>query len=321
MYILTGGAGFIGSNILKALNARGVQDIVVVDNLTRGEKFKNLVGAKFADYIDKNDFLPMLEAGKFKKITAVIHQGACSDTTERDGKYMMRNNYSYSVSLASHCIFHEVPFIYASSASVYGNGECGFRESFECEAPINVYAYSKYLFDQWVRAHFEEASPTFVGLRYFNVYGYGEFHKGRMRSMVSQAFEQIEATGKIKLFTDGEQSRDFVFVDDVVDIVLFFLDNHGKKGIFNVGTGSLRTFNDLARTVISACERGEIEYIPFPEDLRGKYQNRTQADLTALRAAGYSKDFTSLENGVTEYVEQLRKIRENVVNPTPRDSP
>jgi ADP-L-glycero-D-manno-heptose 6-epimerase len=315
MYIITGGAGFIGSNILKALNKRGITDIIVVDDLSQNEKFKNIVGLHFNDYIDKTDFINYITECKIKKITALIHHGACSDTTESDGKYMMDNNYLYSRILAEYSIAHEIPFIYASSASVYGIGENGFAESFECEAPINIYAYSKYLFDQWVRKHFNEISSTFVGLRYFNVYGHGENHKGKMSSIVLQAYEQIKTAGKIKLFMgygnikDGEQSRDFIYIDDVISIVMFFIDNPLKKGIFNVGTGKSRSFNQLAGILIDCCGAGEVEYIPFPEKLKGKYQNYTQAELGALRSVGYDNEFISLENGIKKYAEILNDKR------------
>jgi len=311
MYILTGGAGFIGCNILKALNERGITDIIVVDNLKRSEKFKNIAGLRFSDYIDKNDFIGYITGGKIKKITALIHHGACSDTTETDGKYIMDNNYTYSRILAEYSIMQDIPFIYASSASVYGVGENGFTESFECEAPMNIYAYSKYLFDQWVRKHFHEISSTFVGLRYFNVYGHGEYHKGKMSSMVLQAYEQIRNTQIIKLFQghgsikDGEQSRDFVYIDDVVSVVMFFIETSFKKGVFNVGSGISRSFNDLARILIDCCGTGEIEYIPFPNELKGKYQNYTKAELGALRSAGYDKEFTSLEDGIKKYYKLL----------------
>ena len=312
MYILTGGAGFIGSNILKALNERSVTDIIVVDNLTRNEKFKNIVGLHFSDYIDKTDFINYITQGKIENITAVIHQGACSDTTETNGKYMMDNNYTYSRILAEYSIAHDIPFIYASSASVYGLGDKGFTESFECEAPINIYAYSKYLFDQWVRNRLHKISSTFVGLRYFNVYGPNEHHKGKMSSMALQAYEQIETTRKIRLFKgcenikDGEQRRDFVYIDDVISIVMFFIDNPFKKGIYNVGTGKARSFNELARALIDCYGAGEIEYVPFPDKLVGKYQNYTQAELSALRSVGYNNEFVSLEDGIKKYMEILK---------------
>ena len=311
MYIVTGGAGFIGSNIIKALNERGITEIVVVDNLAKSEKFKNLVGLHFSDYIDKADFKRHIAEGRMRKITALIHHGACADTTESDGKYMMDNNYSYSRILAEYSMARNIPFIYASSASVYGIGENGFRESFDCERPINIYAYSKYLFDQWVRKHLHAVSSTFVGLRYFNVYGPNEYHKGKMSSMVLKAYQQIKAVEKVKLFQgygnvmDGEQNRDFIFIDDVVSVVLFFIENPLKKGIFNVGTGKARSFNELARITIDCYGAGGIEYIPFPEELKDKYQNYTQAELNELRAVGYDKEFTSLEDGIAKYLKSL----------------
>jgi ADP-L-glycero-D-manno-heptose 6-epimerase len=311
MYILTGGAGFIGSNILKALNKRGVTDIIVVDNFTKNEKFKNLVGTHFHDYIDKTEFINCITEGKIKEIAAIIHHGACSDTTLSDGKYMIYNNYTYSRILAEYSISHSIPFIYASSASVYGIGENGFAESFECEKPINIYAYSKYLFDQWVRARFHDISSTFVGLRYFNVYGPNEYHKGKMRSMVIQAYEQFKAARKIRLFQgygnvmDGEQKRDFIYIDDAVSVVMYFLDSQLSKGIVNVGSGAARSFNELARGLINCCGAGEIEYVPFPDELKGKYQNYTKAELGALRSLGYENEFTSLEDGIRKYVEIL----------------
>jgi len=311
MYVLTGGAGFIGSNILKALNERGITDIIVVDDLTKNEKFRNIVGRHFSDYIDKTDFMNCIIEDKIKNITALIHHGACSNTTESNGKYMMDNNYVYSRILAEYSIDHGIPFIYASSASVYGTGANGFNESFECEAPINIYAYSKYLFDQWVRRYLHEISSTFVGLRYFNVYGPNEYHKGKMSSMILQAYEQIKSTRKMKLFSgfgnvkDGEQKRDFIYIDDVISIIMFFIDGINKKGIFNVGTGKPRSFNELAQILIDCYGAGEVEYIPFPSELIGKYQNYTCAELGTLRSAGYDNEFTSLENGIRKYIEIL----------------
>ena len=319
MYIVTGGAGFIGSNIVKGLNDIGIDDILVVDNLKNSEKFRNLVGLRFSQYMDKQDLLDFLATDEDLELDGIIHQGACSDTTERDGRYMMENNYNYTRCLAQWCIANSTPFVYASSASVYGNGKNGFKEDFANEAPINIYAYSKYLFDQWARNWFDDVDTTFVGLRYFNVYGPNEAHKCKMASMAFHGFNQLAATGKIKLFrgidgvADGDQRRDFVFVKDVVDVVLHFaLEGLSKKrkttqGVFNVGTGAARSFRELAEAVIAANGKGgKIEYIPFPDELRGQYQNYTQADLTALRKAGYKAKFTSLEDGVAEYVTELK---------------
>ena len=324
--IVTGAAGFIGSNIVKALNTRGVTDIVAVDNLTKADKFKNLVDCEIAEYVDKKDFLDVVESGELGgDIEAVLHQGACSDTMETDGRYMMENNYRYSLSLMEWCQEEAVPFIYASSASVYGGGKV-FAESRECEAPLNVYGYSKFLFDQAVRPRLADASAQVVGFRYFNVYGPRESHKGRMASVAYHFFNQYRATGKIKLFAgndgyaNGEQRRDFVSIEDVVKVNLHFLDNEKVSGIFNLGTGRSQTFNDVAVASLNACRaldgkaaltleemktQNLIEYVAFPEALKGKYQSFTEADLTNLRAAGYSEKFLTVEEGVSRYIPQL----------------
>jgi ADP-L-glycero-D-manno-heptose 6-epimerase len=323
-FIVTGAAGFVGSNVVKALNARGETDIVAVDNLSRSEKVANLSDLEISDYVDKGDFLVRLAAGDFgTKITAVLHQGACSDTMETDGRYMMQNNYEYSQALMRWCLDRGVRFIYASSASVYGAGRV-FKESREHEAPLNVYGYSKFLFDQAVRRVLATNPKTQVaGFRYFNVYGPREDHKGRMASVAFHFFDQYRAEGRVKLFEGsagygpGEQVRDFISVEDVVRVNLFFLDHPGKSGIFNVGTGHAQAFNDVARATVNAIRksRGEkslsleemraaraIEYIPFPVQLVGKYQSYTQADMGALRAAGYQEKFMDVEEGVGRYV-------------------
>jgi ADP-L-glycero-D-manno-heptose 6-epimerase len=326
--IVTGAAGFIGSNIVKALNTRGVTDIVAVDNLTKADKFKNLVDCEIAEYVDKKDFLDVVESGELGgDIEAVLHQGACSDTMETDGRYMMENNYRYSLSLMEWCQEEAVPFIYASSASVYGGGRV-FAESRECEAPLNVYGYSKFLFDQAVRPRLADASAQVVGFRYFNVYGPRESHKGRMASVAYHFFNQYRATGKIKLFAgndgyaNGEQRRDFVSIEDVVKVNLHFLDNEKVSGIFNLGTGRSQTFNDVAVASLNACRaldgkaaltleemktQSLIEYVAFPDALKGKYQSFTQADLTNLRSAGYTGDFLTVEEGVSSYIPQLAR--------------
>jgi ADP-L-glycero-D-manno-heptose 6-epimerase len=331
-YIVTGAAGFIGSNIIKALNDRGIRDIVAVDNLTRADKFKNLVDCEIAEYVDKKDFLSVVESGELSgDIEALIHQGACSDTMETDGRYMMENNYRYSLSLFEWALEEGVPFIYASSASVYGDGKT-FKESREYEAPLNVYGYSKFLFDQAVRARvghdFNEATSQIAGFRYFNVYGARESHKGRMASVAYHFFNQYRATGKVRVFAgsdgyaDGEQRRDFVSVEDVVKVNLYFLDNPDVSGIFNLGTGRSQTFNDAAVATVNACralegkpaqtlaemhQAGTIEYIPFPDALKGKYQSFTQADLGNLRDAGYAEEFLTVEQGVANYIPLLAK--------------
>jgi ADP-L-glycero-D-manno-heptose 6-epimerase len=329
-YIVTGAAGFIGSNIVKALNERGITDIVAVDNLTKADKFRNLVDCEIAEYVDKKDFLEVVESGELGgAIDAVLHQGACSDTMETDGRYMMDNNYRYSLSLLEWCQEESVPFIYASSASVYGGGSV-FREEREFESPLNVYGYSKFLFDQAVRPRLEEASAQIAGFRYFNVYGPRENHKGRMASVAYHFFNQYRTNRKINLFegndgyAHGEQRRDFVSVEDVVKVNLYFIDNPDISGIFNLGTGRSQTFNDVAVASLNACRALEgaepltltemksqrlIEYVPFPDALKGKYQSFTQADTTNLRNAGYAEEFLTVEQGVARYIPWLEQTR------------
>ena len=327
MYIVvTGAAGFIGSNLVKALSDRGEHEVLAVDDLKQGDKFVNLVDSDIADYLDKDDFLRELANGAFDgALAAISHQGPCSDTTETDGRYMMQNNYRYSRELFEFCIDEEVPFVYASSAAVYGAGP-DFREERECESPLNVYGYSKFLFDEYVRRNWPERSSQVVGLRYFNVYGAHEQHKGRMASVAFHFFNQYRASGKVRLFegsggyADGEQRRDFVSVEDAVAVNLYFLDHPRQSGIFNVGTGAAQSFNDVAVATVNACRRyagetplaladmrrqGVIEYIPFPPELPGKYQSYTQADISALREAGYAAPLMTVEEGVARYIETL----------------
>jgi ADP-L-glycero-D-manno-heptose 6-epimerase len=327
-YIVTGAAGFIGSNLVKALNERGENNIIAVDNLKRADKFKNLVDCEVADYLDKEDFLKKLQDGFFDGlVSAVLHQGACSDTMETDGRYMMENNYRYTLELLNYCQNEEVPFLYASSASVYGGGGV-FKESREYESPLNVYAYSKFLFDQVVRRRWHKRSAQIVGLRYFNVYGPREQHKGRMASVAYHFFNQYRAEGRVRLFegcdgyANGGQLRDFVSIEDVVKVNMYFLDNPHRSGIFNLGTGQAQSFNDVAVATVNTLRQAEgkpalslaelqqqelISYIPFPDALRGKYQSYTQADIGALRNAGYAEPFLSVEQGVERYVEQMLK--------------
>jgi len=322
-FIVTGAAGFIGSNIVRALNARGETDIVAVDNLARAEKMPNLADCEIADYLDKQDFIDRVRADELDvTVDAVLHQGACSDTMEADGRYMMENNYRYSIDLLDWCGRFEIPFIYASSASVYGAGSV-FRESREHEAPLNVYGYSKFLFDQVVRRRLAGRTAQVAGFRYFNVYGPREAHKGRMASVAFHFFNQYVESGRVRLFEasagygPGEQIRDFVSVEDAVAVNLFFLDHPEISGIFNVGTGRAQSFNDVARATVNAVRRahgknpltleqlleaGTIEYIAFPPQLVGKYQSFTQADVSALRAAGYGAPFLSVDEGVSRYV-------------------
>jgi len=310
--IVTGGAGFIGSNIVKALNERGRSDILVVDNLKNGVKFRNLVDCEILDYMDKEDFLTNIldEADLGDEVEALFHLGACSSTTEWDGRYMMDNNYEYSKALLHWCLDHSTQFIYASSASVYGDGRM-FRETREHEAPLNVYGYSKFLFDQYVRRLAPEMHSQVVGFRYFNVYGPREQHKGSMASVAYHLRNQLLAGENPRLFEgcdgygNGEQSRDFIYVGDAVKVNLWFLDHPEKSGIFNVGTGVAQPFNDVARAVIEHFGRGEIEYIPFPAHLKGRYQSFTEADIAALRTAGYDEPFMSVELGVRAYMEWL----------------
>jgi|EndMetStandDraft_7_1072992.scaffolds.fasta_scaffold02207_6 ADP-L-glycero-D-manno-heptose 6-epimerase len=313
MIIVTGGAGFIGSNLVKQLNkVYPGMPIIVVDDLTDGVKFRNIVDCSIADYIDQNEFLEKIKQNKiFSKLKAVFHQGACSATTEWNGQYIMNINYEYSKSLLHYCLAWKVPFIYASSAAVYGLGTV-FKEELIYEKPVNVYAYSKYLFDQYVRSIFNKIESQVVGLRYFNVYGPKENHKGSMASVVLHAYNQLKSTGIINLFegtdgyADGEQLRDFIYVDDAVAVNLWCLESK-KSGIYNTGTGNCESFNALAQAVIDFYGRGEIRYIPFPEHLRDCYQNFTQADLAKLRSAGYQGVFRSVSKGVKEYLSIMRK--------------
>jgi ADP-L-glycero-D-manno-heptose 6-epimerase len=314
MIIVTGGAGFIGSNLVKQLNLRGYDDVLVVDNLSNGLKYKNLVDCHIADFIDKTVFLSQLQQGVFQgdKITAIFHQGACSSTTEWDGHYMMENNYDYSKRLLHYCQQHKIPFIYASSAAVYG-ADTTSKEQLSCESPLNVYGYSKFQFDQYCRRLRPGFTTQVVGLRYFNVYGPREAHKGSMASVAYHLNNQLKNTDSVRLFegsdgyADGEQRRDFVYVGDVVDVNLWFLDNPHVSGIYNAGTGRSQTFNEVAKAVIAYHGRGKIAYIPFPEHLQGCYQSFTEANLEALRAAGYAQPFKSVEQGVRLYMEWLNR--------------
>jgi ADP-L-glycero-D-manno-heptose 6-epimerase len=329
--VVTGAAGFIGSNIIKGLNARGIDNIIAVDDLTEGDKFRNLADLKIADYLDKDVFYELFAENAFGKVEAVFHEGACSDTMESDGKYMMDNNYTLSCGLFNACQQAGTRLLYASSAATYGGSDT-FRETPEFEQPLNVYGYSKLLFDQRMRRecgnNFKKFKRQVVGFRYFNVYGPREQHKGRMASVAFHQFNQFNAEGKVKLFGEyggyapGAQLRDFVFIDDVVAVNLWFLDNPDKSGIFNLGTGRAQPFNDVALSVVNAmrankgeaaldlagaAQAGLIEYVPFPDALRGKYQCYTQADLTNLRASGCDHAFADVQSGVTQYMATLGK--------------
>ena len=327
--VVTGAAGFIGSNLIKGLNDRGIDDIIAVDDLTQGDKFRNLADLQIADYLDASAFYERFDDGAFGKVEAVFHEGACSDTMETNGQYMMRNNYTLSCNLFDACQSLGTRLLYASSAATYGGSDT-FIESPQFEKPLNVYGYSKLLFDQRLRRecgpNFEDANRQVVGFRYFNVYGPREQHKGRMASVAFHQFHQYQAEGRVKLFgayadfQAGEQMRDFISVDDVVAVNLWFLDHPDQSGLFNLGTGRAQRFNDVALSVVNALRRQSgqaplslasaisqnlIEYIAFPEALRGKYQSYTQADLTALRAAGCDHAFADVQTGVARYIDAL----------------
>jgi len=327
--VVTGAAGFIGSNLIKGLNARGLTNIIAVDDLTQGNKFLNLADLALADYVDADTFYTRFAQGGYGQVDAVFHEGACSDTMEQNGKYMMANNYTLSCRLFDACQAQGTRLLYASSAATYG-GSANFRESPEFEAPLNVYGYSKLLFDQKLRRDigddFSAIRAQVVGFRYFNVYGPREQHKGRMASVAFHQFNQFQAEGKVKLFGEyggyapGAQLRDFVFIDDVVAVNLWFYDHPGQSGIFNLGTGQAQPFNDVALAVVNsfraasksgkeqgaltladAVSAGLIEYITFPDALRGKYQCYTQADLEKLRSTGCNHKFVDVAGGVAQY--------------------
>ncbi len=326
MYVVTGGAGFIGANIVKALNDRGIDDILVVDNLEYADKFRNLTDCEIADFIDKQDFIERIESGSIaEKYSAVFHEGACSDTMEHDGLYMMNNNYEYSKTLLHYCQNKSIPYLYASSAAIYGSGNV-FKEERQYEAPLNIYGYSKFLFDQYIRRMQRNITTQVVGFRYFNVYGPREQHKGRMASVAFHHYGQYQDSNKVKLFEgcdgygNGEQRRDFIFIEDVVSVNLWFMDNPDKNGIFNVGTGRAQPFNDIAVATVNSLraqsgknelglndmvKQNIVEYIDFPDGLKGKYQSFTEADITSLRNIGYDKEFLTVEQGVKRYIDYL----------------
>ncbi len=318
--LVTGAAGFIGCNNVLALNRQGINDVVAVDNLAKAEKFLNLAKCRISDYFDKVDFIERVRKGTAPVPEAIFHQGACSDTMQTDGRYMMQNNYRYTLELFEWAQELRIPFIYASSAATYG-ASTTFVESIENEGPLNVYGYSKYLFDQVLRARMHSLKAPVVGLRYFNVYGPHEQHKGRMASVAFHQYFQFKKEGRVKLFegcqgyANGAQMRDFVYVDDVVDVAMHFM-TAGISGIFNCGTGRAQPFNDVALTVVNslsgenhtlkeAVDAGLIEYIAFPEALKGKYQSFTQADLTKLREAGCEVSFKSVQEGTAKYMHYL----------------
>lgn len=325
--VVTGAAGFIGSNIVKGLNARGIDEIIAVDDLTEGDKFRNLADLRIADYVDAGTFYAKFAENAYGKVEAVFHEGACSDTMETNGKYMMDNNYTLSCSLFNACQASGARLLYASSAATYG-GSATFRETPEFEKPLNIYGYSKLLFDQRMRhecgADFRRTKRQVAGFRYFNVYGPREQHKGRMASVAFHQFNQFRADGKVRLFGDyggygpGQQQRDFVYIDDVVAVNLWFFDHPAQSGLFNLGTGRAQPFNDVAAAVVNALRPGQapldaagaaslglIDYVPFPDALRGKYQCHTEADLSALRSAGCEHAFADVQSGVARYMAAL----------------
>jgi len=312
MVVVTGGAGFIGSAIIWNLNCLGQSDNIVVDELETDEKWKNLNGLKFAEIFHKDHFMEMIldETVPFE-IDAIFHMGACSSTMEKDGDFLLHNNFRYSVELAKYSLAHDVRYIYASSAATYGDGSKGYdddEDNLDILRPLNIYGYSKQLFDVWVKRN--DFFKNFVGLKFFNVYGPNEFHKEDMRSVVNKAFEQACGAGKVKLFKsyseeykDGEQMRDFIYVKDAVDMTLFFYENKDKNGLFNIGTGKARTWNDLAAALFSSMDKhADLEYVDMPLPIRSKYQYYTEANINKLRNAGFDKKIHTLEEGVADYV-------------------
>lgn len=318
MIVVTGGAGFIGANLVKALNARGRSDVMVVDDLTDGTKFVNLADCTLGDYQDKRDFRTRVQAelrgesGGLPAIEAIFHEGACSDTTEWDGRFMLDNNFEYSKDLLHFCQKRGIPFLYASSAATYGGSEI-FREAPEFEKPLNVYGYSKLLFDQYVRQHWDRFTSQVVGFRYFNVYGPREQHKGKMASVAYHHHTQVSQGQNPRLFgawdgyAAGMQSRDFIYVGDVVDVNLWFLDHPQRAGIFNLGTGRAEPFKAIADSVIDFHGKGDIDFIDFPDELKGRYQSYTRADISRLREAGYNAEFKTVAEGVRAYLEWLNR--------------
>ena len=325
--IVTGAAGFIGSNIVRGLNARGITDIIAVDNLTQADKFRNLVDLQIADYVDKTEFYEAFAHGRYGAVDTVFHEGACSDTMQHDGRYMMSNNYAASRALLDACVERGTRLLYASSAAVYGASE-RFVELPEYERPLNVYGYSKLLFDQLVRRRLHGARSQVAGFRYFNVYGPGEQHKARMASVAWHHYNQFRERGRVELFGayggygPGEQRRDFVLVDDVVAVNLWFFDHPRHSGVFNLGSGRAQPFNDIAHAVVNAlrARAGQqelslqqmvdehlVSYIDFPDTLRGKYQCFTQAELHSLRSVGCDHAFADVARGVRSYIERLPK--------------
>jgi ADP-L-glycero-D-manno-heptose 6-epimerase len=316
MIILTGGAGFIGSCFLRKLNDEGIDEIIVVDHLDDSEKWRNLIGKKFSDYIQKDDFLRLVEEHKLPRPKHIVHMGACSSTTLSDAGYFIKNNYEYSKKLAEWALAHKVPFLYASSAATYGDGEKGYSDNegtLEALRPLNMYGFSKHMFDLWVKH--QGLLQKVTGLKFFNVFGPNEYHKGDMMSVICKAFPQVRDEGYIRLFKsyrgeypDGGQKRDFIYIKDAVDVMYYFFRNPQKTGIFNLGTGEARTWNDLAQAMFASMgKKPIIEHIEMPEYLRSKYQYFTQSDMTKVRKAGYAREFTPLEEAVKDYMGYLKE--------------
>jgi len=320
MIIVTGGAGFIGSALIAALNNRNITDILVVDQLGCDQRWKNLRNLSFADYVEKDDFLEMVIDDQFDdSIEAIFHLGACSDTTETNASYLIKNNYEYTKLLAQWATECDIRFIYASSAATYGDGSAGFSDNemeIERLKPLNMYGYSKQLFDLWAQR--TGLLQQIAGLKYFNVFGPNEYHKGDMQSFCLKAFKQISNEAKVRLFKsyesefkDGEQVRDFIYVKDAVDMTLYFLDNPELCGLFNIGTGEPRTWNDLVIAVFVAMgKKPHIEYIEMPDTIRNQYQYYTCADISKLRRAGYNKKTTSLEDSIKDYIQNYLQKNE-----------
>ena len=317
---VTGADGFIGRNVVAELNARGYDDLLLVDSLGRDDKWRNLLGLQYEDLLGPEDFLASVEKGKIADLDAIIHLGACSATTERDADYLLRNNYRYTRTLCEWSLEHNTRFIFASSAATYGDGSQGYRDDvaeLPILRPLNMYGYSKHMVDMWARKH--KLFDRIVGLKYFNVFGPYEDYKGDMRSMVSKSYDQIKKDGKVQLFKshrpdykDGEQMRDFIYVKDAVAVTLHFLEHRNVGGLFNCGTGQARTWKDLVNAVFVAMKRPpQIEFVPMPEVLQGKYQYFTQASMEKLRQAGYTRPFTSLEDAVSDYVTTYLDLRDD----------
>jgi ADP-L-glycero-D-manno-heptose 6-epimerase len=315
--VVTGGAGFIGRNVVSTLNGRGMDDIYIVDRLDMTEKWKNLVGLTFEDFLDKDDFMSAIIDDVMEPVEAVIHLGACSSTTETDADYLIENNYRYTRELCEWCLFHDVRFITASSAATYGDGKLGYSDDDNMTSkykPLNMYGFSKHMFDMWALKH--DLYKKMVGLKYFNVYGPYEDHKDDMRSVVHKAYGQIKETGEVKLFKsrrpdyeDGKQVRDFIYVKDAVDMTLHFLDDRETNGLYNIGTGITRTWIDLVTAVFSAMDlEPNIKLIDMPEHLREKYQYHTQADMSKLKKTGYNPPQTTLEDGIKDYVQNYLAV-------------